>query len=57
MPRSMLTHMGLAAILAVATAGSGMGQSSDVSVTIEEWEVPTPKSRPHDPAVAPDGSA
>jgi virginiamycin B lyase len=25
-------------------------------VTIREWEVPTPHSRPHDPAVAPDGS-
>src|SRR5216110_3943525 len=25
-------------------------------VTIKEFDVPTPKSRPHDPAVAPDGS-
>ncbi len=25
-------------------------------VTIKEWDVPTPNSRPHDPAVAPDGS-
>jgi hypothetical protein len=25
-------------------------------VTIREFDVPTPKSRPHDPAVAPDGS-
>ncbi len=25
-------------------------------VTIREWEVPTPNSRPHDPAAAPDGS-
>ena len=25
-------------------------------VTIKEWEVPTPRSRPHDPAVAPDGA-
>jgi virginiamycin B lyase len=25
-------------------------------ITIREWEVPTPHSRPHDPAVAPDGS-
>lgn len=26
------------------------------SVSIREWSVPTPNSRPHDPAVAPDGS-
>ncbi len=25
-------------------------------VSIKEWDVPTPNSRPHDPAVAPDGS-
>ena len=27
-----------------------------VEVSIKEWRVPTPGSRPHDPAVAPDGS-
>src|SRR5947209_4305272 len=27
-----------------------------VSVTIQEWDAPTADSRPHDPAVAPDGS-
>jgi virginiamycin B lyase len=26
------------------------------AVSIKEWDVPTPKSRPHDPALAPDGS-
>lgn len=26
------------------------------TVLIKEWDVPTPNSRPHDPAVAPDGS-
>jgi virginiamycin B lyase len=26
------------------------------NVVIKEWDVPTPHSRPHDPAVAPDGS-
>jgi len=31
--------------------------SADLTVNIEEWTVPTPKSHPHDPAVAPDGSA
>ncbi|MBI4765500.1 MAG: hypothetical protein HY787_13000 [Deltaproteobacteria bacterium] len=28
----------------------------DIKVTIKEWEVPTPNSRPHDPAVDPEGS-
>jgi virginiamycin B lyase len=28
-----------------------------VKVTIQEWDVPTPGSRPHDPMYAPDGSA
>ena len=28
-----------------------------VAVTIQEWDVPTPGSRPHDPMVAPDGAA
>ncbi|HVP79606.1 MAG TPA: lyase [Thermodesulfobacteriota bacterium] len=27
-----------------------------LSVRIQEWDVPTPNSRPHDPSVAPDGS-
>src|SRR5690348_10054498 len=28
----------------------------NVKVTIKEWDVPTPGSRPHDPMYAPDGS-
>src|ERR1035438_6292582 len=27
-----------------------------LNVQIQEYDVPTPKSRPHDPALAPDGS-
>ena len=27
-----------------------------LEVTIREWDVPTPRSNPHDPAAAPDGS-
>jgi len=30
--------------------------TNDVRVTIREYDVPTPNSRPHDPAVAPDGA-
>src|ERR1700758_5790047 len=39
----------IAAVSALAAVGT-------LSVPIKEYEVPTPKSRPHDPAVAPDGS-
>ena len=38
-----------ATLLAAATAGT-------LNVRIVEYDVPTPKSRPHDPAFAPDGS-
>lgn len=30
--------------------------ADDWKVTIREWDVPTPNSRPHDPEVAPDGA-
>ncbi len=44
------------ALAAVAGLCSIAMALTSVSVTIEEWEVPTANSRPHDPAVAPDGS-
>ena len=47
---SKLCWFTLAAILS-ASPTVGM-----LDVQIQEYEVPTPKSRPHDPAVAPDGS-
>ncbi len=37
---------------AIAEASSATGES----VVIREWDVPTPNSHPHDPAVAPDGA-
>lgn len=39
--------------LAIVVAASGVGT---LSVPIKEYDVPTAKSRPHDPALAPDGS-
>jgi len=30
--------------------------ASNANVSIKEWDVPTPNARPHDPALAPDGS-
>jgi virginiamycin B lyase len=41
----------LLAIVLTPTLASTGGK-----VSIKEWEVPTPNSRPHDPTVAPDGS-
>src|SRR5438045_7981365 len=38
-----------ASIAMLATVGT-------LNVQIREYEVPTPRSRPHDPALAPDGS-
>jgi virginiamycin B lyase len=42
------------AILVTAVVTLVAARSANVS--IKEWSVPTPNSRPHDPAVAPDGS-
>ena len=33
------------------------GAASSIEVNFQEWPTATPKSFPHDPAVAPDGSA
>jgi virginiamycin B lyase len=49
----------LAAFGAVVTGASGRAAGASVgvlNVTIREWDVPTPKARPHDPAVSPDGA-
>jgi virginiamycin B lyase len=48
--RRMLWHSFLASLAVCAIA------ASDARVVIKEWKVPTPNSRPHDPAVAPDGA-
>lgn len=42
--------------LALATSALAWAAAGTLTVQIKEYEVPTPKSRPHDPAVAPDGS-
>jgi virginiamycin B lyase len=51
---------GIAAVLLVSAATAGLisqPAGSSLQVTIDEWPVPQPKTRPHDPAVAPDGAA
>ncbi|HVZ60505.1 MAG TPA: hypothetical protein VG892_06925 [Terriglobales bacterium] len=44
---------GMALMIAATMAWAAVGE---LKVNIKEWDVPTPRSRPHDPAVAPDGS-
>src|SRR5713101_7724103 len=40
----------------LAAAVAGFAAVGTLNVQIKEYEVPTPQSRPHDPALAPDGS-
>src|ERR687891_170857 len=44
-------------VAALAAPELGARAAGAIDVTIDEWQVPTAKSRPHDPAFAPDGSA
>jgi len=43
-------------IFALAATVAGSTTVGTLNVPIHEYDVPTPKSRPHDPALAPDGS-
>jgi len=43
-------------LLTLAAALAGSQTVGTLHVQIEEYELPTPNSRPHDPALAPDGS-
>jgi virginiamycin B lyase len=52
-PAMSLCKSSLLALLAATAAFAAVGT---LNVQIKEYEVPTPKSRPHDPALAPDGS-
>ena len=43
-------------IFTAAFVFSSLAAHGEVTVKIEEWEVPTARSRPHDPAAGPDGA-
>src|SRR2546425_8055980 len=43
-------------LFAMAATLAGFAAVEALNVDIKEYEVPTPHSRPHDPALAPDGS-
>src|SRR6266478_3803577 len=54
----MRAHMSLRKLCVFALA-AGLASTTTagvLNVQIQEYEVPTPNSRPHDPAIAPDGS-
>ena len=51
----MLSHKTLAVSLLALSIALAVAASQS-GVAIKEWDVPTANSRPHDPAVAPDGS-
>lgn len=46
----------LAVTAVLLAALAGLLPAADVKVVIQEWSVPEAKSRPHDPAIAPDGA-
>jgi streptogramin lyase len=43
-------------LFTLAATIAGFATTAALNVQIQEYEVPTPHSRPHDPALAPDGS-
>jgi len=45
-----------ALVLTVVVSSVSAAPAGELNVVIKEYDVPTPQSRPHDPAVAPDGS-
>ena len=49
----LLITFGRQATSRALAAGTAVGE---LKVTIREWDVPTPNSRPHDPAAGPDGA-
>src|SRR5690348_9267984 len=52
MTRYSVLAVGLIAIVISASVFAASG----LNVSIKEWDVPTRQSRPHDPALGPDGS-
>ena len=48
--------LGKLCLFTLAATLAGSVTVGTLNVQIQEYEVPTPKSPPHDPAVAPDGS-
>jgi len=48
--------LGKLCLFMLAATLAGATTVGTLNVRIQEYEVPTPKSRPHDPAVASDGS-
>ena len=56
MLRPLAFAIAVVPLLAGGAPPSGRSAGADLNVTIREWDLPTPDSRPHDPAVGADGS-
>jgi len=52
----MLNKIRFLFLIPVFAFCASLTMTNDAKVTIREYDVPTPNSRPHDPAVAPDGA-
>ena len=46
----------LIAVIALFAAATLLASVGSLKATIKEYDIPTPKARPHDPAVGPDGA-
>src|SRR5262245_41333950 len=55
--RDLAVVVALGGILLSGDARTAVSARAAVDVTFDDWGLPTANSRPHDPAVAPDGSA
>lgn len=55
--RHLAISAALAGMLLALNSGSGVPVGAAIDVAFDEWTVPTAKSRPHDPAISPDGTA
>src|SRR5712692_6246807 len=49
-------HRKLGPCFLLLIAITALWAADNANVSIKEWDVPTPNARPHDPALAPDGS-
>ena len=49
-------HRKLGPCFLLLIAIAALWAADNANVSIKEWDVPTPNARPHDPALAPDGS-
>jgi len=52
----VMSTRNLVTSLILLVAGTLLASTGALKVTIKEYDIPTPRARPHDPAVSPDGA-